>query len=375
MNNRQRLKAVLNYENYDRLPVVNFGFWKELLEKWVTEGHLKQRQIENIKDGNPEEQVINSMLGFDFNYFSTYQDLSGFSSLLPPFEPKRIRNRPDGTYEYLNEDGAVVLQKEGVRSIPAEIGHTLIDRESWEEHYLPRLQCDGGRFNDDEMKKLAEESPSRTEPLGIYCKSLFGHFRNWMGIVGVSYLYIDDIELYDEILGALGELAFSITKHILESGIEFDFGHFWEDICYKNGPLISPAVFAEKTGHNYRRITNLLEKYGINIVSLDCDGMIDSLIPIWFENGVNTMFPIEVGTWGASIQPWRERYGHELRGVGGVIKHVFSADKAAVDTEIERQKPLVDLGGYLPCPDHRLPPDSKWDLVRYYCDRMRGVFG
>ena len=53
----------------------------------------------------------------------------------------------------------------------------------------------------------------------------------------------------------------------------------------------------------------------------------------------------------------------------------LAVDLAAVDAEIERQRPLVDLGGYIPCPDHRLAPDAEWDLVRYYCDRMRVVFG
>ena len=33
-------------------------------------------------------------------------------------------------------------------------------------------------------------------------------------------------------------------------------------------------------------------------------------------------------------------------------------------SEIERLKPLVDLGGYIPCPDHRIAPDAKFDLVR-----------
>ncbi len=87
------------------------------------------------------------------------------------------------------------------------------------------------------------------------------------------------------------------------------------------------------------------------------------------------MFPIEVGTWNGSIRPWREKYGRELRGVGGMNKIVFTRDRAAVDAEIERIRPLVDLGGYLPCPDHRISPDAKFDLVRYYCDRMRQCFG
>ncbi|MEA2013535.1 MAG: hypothetical protein U9O87_10750 [Verrucomicrobiota bacterium] len=87
------------------------------------------------------------------------------------------------------------------------------------------------------------------------------------------------------------------------------------------------------------------------------------------------MFPIEVGTWSASIQPWREKYGKELRGVGGMNKTVFSQDYAAVDAEIERLKPLVDLGGYIPCPDHRIAPDAKWKNVQYYCEKMRETFG
>jgi uroporphyrinogen decarboxylase len=109
-------------------------------------------------------------------------------------------------------------------------------------------------------------------------------------------------------------------------------------------------------------------------VSLDCDGKIDALIPTWLENGVNVMFPIEVGTWEASIAPWRAQYGRAIRGVGGMNKTVFAHDRAAIDAEIERLKALVDLGGFLPCPDHRIAPDAKWENVLYYTERMRATF-
>ena len=160
---------------------------------------------------------------------------------------------------------------------------------------------------------------------------------------------------------------------MLETGVKFDFGHFWEDICFKNGPLVKPSVFNEKVGPHYQRITKLLEEHGIDIVSVDCDGLIDSLIPTWLNNGVNTMFPIEVGTWGASIKPWREKYRESLRGVGGMDKRVFSLDYTAVDAEIERLKLLIELGYYIPCPDHRIAPDAKWENVQYYCERMREI--
>jgi len=193
--------------------------------------------------------------------------------------------------------------------------------------------------------------------------------------VGLSYLTADDEPLLDEMIETLGSLAYRGVQEVLATGIAFDFGHFWEDICFKSGPLVNPRLFAEKVGPQYRRITRLLNEHGIHIVSLDCDGKIDALVPIWFENGVNTMFPIEVGTWNASIAPWRRQFGKELRGVGGMNKVVFAYDRAAVDAEIERLKPLVEMGGYIPCPDHRLAPDAKWENVQYYCERLRRVFG
>ena len=370
MTNRQRVHAIMNYEKYDMMPVMHFGFWPELLQKWVNEGHLKPEEITD-KNGEPPADYVAKKLGFDLDFCRLYGDFSTGFSLYPAFEPKVIKKLADGSYHELNEEGVVVLQKPDVRSIPMEIEHTLIDRASWEKHYLPRLQYTEDRFDDATMKALAQQSNTRTEPLGINCKSLYGQIRNWLGVVGISYLYADDEDLYDEIINTVGDLIYKSTERLLKSGIKFDSAHFWEDICFNHGPLINPAVFKEKVGPHYRRITSLLNEYGVNIISVDCDGLIDLLIPTWIENGVNTMFPIEVGTWNASIAPWREKYGKELRGIGGMNKNLFGRDKAAIDAEIERLKPLVNLGGYIPCPDHRIPPDAKWSLIKYYCEKAK----
>jgi uroporphyrinogen decarboxylase len=212
-------------------------------------------------------------------------------------------------------------------------------------------------------------------PIGLHCGSLYGVIRNWLGLVGSAYLLVDDETLFDEIIGTVGELCYQCTKVALESGAQFDFAHFWEDISFKSGPLINPAVFRAKVGPYYRRITDLVHSHGIDVISLDSDGKIDDLIPVWFDNGVNTMFPIEVGTWHANIKPWRDTYGRGLLGVGGMNKKILAYDYGAVDEEVKRLKPLVELGGYIPCPDHRIPPDAKWENVQYYCEQMRKVFG
>ena len=384
MNNRERTLAILNYEDYDRLPIVHFGYWRETRHKWAAEGHMTVEEAENWADGNPTDAVIAERLGFDFDWSSCFHPVT---RLLPAIEERVVEELPDGARKVLNEDGVIVIEKDGASGIPAEVDHMLKGRKEWEEFFLPRLQFFEERITSATVNVGGEEIPfdeggleylQRGEwenPYGLFCGSLYGIIRNWLGLVGSSYLQVDDLELFDEMIHTVGDLCYQCTQKVLEAGARFDFGHLWEDICFRSGPLIHPRVFREKVGPHYKRLTDLLQSHGIPLVSLDCDGKIDALVPIWLENGVNTMFPIEVGVWDASIRPWREKYGRELRGVGGVDKRVFAYDYAAIDAEVERLKPLVELGGYIPCPDHRIPPDARWENVQYYCDKMRQTFG
>ncbi len=361
MTSRERALAVLNYEKYDEFPLVHFGFWSETIQKWKEEGH--------IKDGEDPAKKA----GFDFEWIGNCH--GGRTGVFPGFERKLIETLPDGSQKVMDGNGVIQLVKPGIRSIPAEIDHTLKDRASWEKDFKHRVQYCEERVSQGLIDKLKAIDKDKCDaPLGLHLGSLFGYVRDWVGFEAVSYIYIDDEPLFDEIIDTLGDTTYRVAEKILNAGIKFDIAHFWEDICFKNGPLVMPEVFEEKVGKHYKKVCGLCNKHGINIISLDCDGWIDALVPIWLKNGVNTMFPIEVGTWNASIAPWREKYGKDLRGVGGMNKNVFARDKAAVDAEIERLKPLVALGGYIPCPDHRIAPDAKWENVVYYCEQMRKTF-
>ena len=371
MNNRERAMAILNYQQYDRMPVVHFGFWKETLEKWANEGHISMFDAHNWRDGNNVDLKISRKMGFDFNWYSCF---FWRSDLFPEFDQYVVRTRDDGGREVMNKDGVTVLERDAMVSIQAEIEHLLKDRKSWEEHYLPRLQWTDERIPWQELNNVPAQS-ERDHPIGLFCGSLWGRIRDIIGLVGLSYLMLDDPALVEEIIKTTADLCYQGTRTVLEHYDDFDFLHFWEDICYRAGPLINPVFFKKHIGPYYLKITQLAAEHGINICSLDCDGRIDKLIPTWIENGVNTMFPIEVGVWNANIAPWRQDFGRDLRGVGGVNKVVLAKDYAAIDSEIERLKHLVDLGGFIPCFDHRIPPDAKWENVQYYSDQMHKVFG
>ena len=372
MNYRENVNAILHYQPFEKMPIVSFGYWGETVQKWADEGHITREEADGYcryGDNSEADRAIMKRLGFDFNWNSCY---GGNVGLYPAFDRKVLEQKADGGQVIRDEQGLIVLVKPGVVSIPAEIGTTLTDRDVWEKEYLPRLQWEAERIDTSLFESLNDDS-QRQLPVGLHCGSLMGYMRNLLGVEELSYLYVDDPELYEEIANTLAGLCYQSVKAILETGAKFDYAHFWEDICYKNGPLVSPNGFRQMIGPHYRKITNLLKEHGVDIVSVDCDGWIDTLLPIWLENGVNTMFPIEVGTWNASIAPWREKYGKDLRGVGGMNKTVFARDYQAVDQEVERLRPLMELGGYIPCPDHRIAPDAKFENVQYYCEKMKSL--
>lgn len=386
MTNRERIIATLNYQPCDRIPVVHFGFLGETLQKWHAEGHLNDEQFRAAQCGDQDVslEALTKRLGFDCAYHRVFGTNTHIS---PSFESRVIEEMPDGSKKVMTGNGVVVIQKDGAGSIPMEFDHTLKGRKEWEELFKPRLEYFPDRINkvpvncETDMKLFDEggleylKQADRQDHYLLHCGSLYGTLRDYIGMENLCYLAADDEDLLVEMIDVSADLCFQCTKSALESGAKFDIAHFWEDICFKNGPLVNPKFFAEKVGHQYKRITELVNSYGINLVSLDCDGLIDSLVPIWLENGVNVMFPIEVGTWDASIEPWREKYGKQVRGVGGMRKYIFAQDYAAVDTEIERLKKLVDMGGFIPCPDHRIADDAEWGNVQYYCEKMHTAFG
>jgi uroporphyrinogen decarboxylase len=366
MTPRQRTLACLRGQPIDRLPVVHFGYWRETLQQWAREGHITDDEAKAYSDGNEVDADLCERLGFDHCWTCA---VGSDNYLRPVFERETVRELPDGSRHVRNAEGVIELEVPGATSIPAEIEHALVDRASWEEHYKWRLQWDDGRTAGME----AWEPPAQSRPLGLWCGSLIGRIRNMLGVEGLAYLGEDDPELLDEIVDTVGSLCLRCVGEVLAKADSFDFAHFWEDICYNHGPLVNPRFFAEKIVPWYGKVTATLAAHGIDLVSADCDGCVDALVPLWLEAGVNVMFPIEVGTWKASIAPWRKLYGPELMGVGGMRKQAFAEDRAAIEAEIERLRPLIGLGGYIPCPDHRIPPDSKWDLVRYYTDRLAAL--
>lgn len=369
MNDRERFLATMRYQPRDRAPICDFGFWKETIPTWHAQG-LPKKVRWGVK-GKPDN--TDEFFGMD-KYWSW---MGAHMHFWPEFEARVIEDRAE-TRLVMQYDGVVVEESKTHSTIPTHVGHTLVDRQSWREHYAWRFDPDDPRRypqNWPEKKRQWQTVEGRTEPLIIGNLSLFGRLRDFMGLENIALVPYDDPAWFEEMVAAQADCFIGVAKRLFDNGAVVDGCAMWEDMSYSGGPLLSPGLFKQFLVPHYKRVTDFLRSKGVDIIWVDSDGKIDDLLPLWMEGGVNCMFPIEVGTWGADPVKFRKQYGKSLLMMGGFSKKILSGSKEGIRAEVLRLTPVVEEGGYIPFADHRVPPDVPLENYMYYLKCAREVWG
>jgi uroporphyrinogen decarboxylase len=142
----------------------------------------------------------------------------------------------------------------------------------------------------------------------------------------------------------------------------------------KNGPLAGPNLFREFLQPGYHRVMEAARRRGCVLSVVDCDGNPHDIVANWMEEGVNIMFPLEVAA-GVDPYAWRREFGRELRLKGGIAKRPLVEGGRAIDRELERIRPLLEQGAYIPHLDHLVPPDIPYAHYVEYLEKKRRLIG
>jgi uroporphyrinogen decarboxylase len=174
-----------------------------------------------------------------------------------------------------------------------------------------------------------------------------------------------------EIMDYLADFWVSIYDEVLDQ-VDADACFIWEDMCYKNGPLISPAMFRDFMLPNYKKLTACLRDHGVTAAWVDTDGDARRLIPLFMEGGVTVMYPLEPQA-GMDVVELREAFP-TMGFMGGMNKKVLAWGKDAIDEELDRKIPfMLERGGYVPHLDHQAPPDIPWENFKYYREKLNSM--
>lgn len=361
MNSRERWLACMRFQPVDHVPDEEFGYWDETIRDWHAQGL--------------PEYVTNNGRADVFFGFETKMGGPPFrGGAIPGFEYKVVEEH-ERTKIIVDGDGATkLIYTDGSSTIPRYLKFPIETREDWKE-FAKRLDVsDPSRYpSDEDWENWKSSIQNRSKVLNVGCGSLFGWIRNWMGFENAAMACMDDPAWVEEMIEHIVEFEYQLLERAIRE-VQFDVASFWEDIAFNHGPMISPTMFRKWLTPRYKRLTDLLRANGCDFAVVDCDGNINCVVDCWLAGGVNIMFPLEIR--GGTDPRWmREEFGKSVLLAGGVDKTQLIAGKQAIDAEIERIRPLVEQGGYIPHVDHRVPPDVTFENYLYYLRRKREAFG
>lgn len=360
MTPRQRFRETMHFGRPDRVPYWEMGYWGQTTERWLDEGM-------------PQDVHQNQLFGLD-----RHENVPVNSGGIAPLFREEVVE--DNDRYAITRDVWGVLSKRlktgeahGTRaSMDQRLEYALRDRPTWEA-FKRRLDPQSPvRFPQywEDYKRCAHD---RDYPLSVYAGSLFGMPRNWMGFEGATMMMYDDPDLMRDIMEHLADLAIAIITPVLAEIGDLDCADFWEDMCYKTASMISPKQFKDFMVPQYKRITEVLHKYGVDVIMVDSDGHVDELIPLWLEAGINCIYPFECAA-GEDIVALRKEYGRDLLIWGGIDKRALAKDRKAIEDELYAKVPfMIEQGGYLPAIDHAVPPDVSYENYMYYRELLRKI--
>lgn len=360
MTPHERYLAFMRYQPVDRPPLCEWGAWPSTLRRWRKEGMPPCKETPEMDEGDPQVEC-----GVSLDFW------------MRPRSEETVIEEDDETVTVTTEYGVTErrLKSPDEMSMPQHLRYPVQSPEDWQAMRARFDPEDPGRVAPDWQDRCREWR--RTGPIlmfrGVRAPSLFGFARELLGPEQVLYAFHDDPAMIHDMMECSTELILGLLDKSAESA-PFTAIYFWEDMCYRSGPLISPAMFKEFMTPHYKRITERAAAHGIDNIFVDCDGDVSELIPLWLESGVNGVYPMEVAA-GMDVRELRNEYGRDLLMRGGIDKRVLARNKRAIDEEVEAKVPLALDGGYLPHTDHAVPHDVPYEHFRYYCQRKKEVLG
>ena len=359
MNDRQRFIACILGEVVDRPPYyLLWGPWGTTWQRWEREG--KPKSVTDHKSFMDPDQMALEV-------------------------PVNIGPCPKIERQVLSEDADYVtfidswgIQRRDYKhgeSMSEFIEHPVKNRRDWEEFKEKYLNPDDPRRLNGPWREHAREWMDKGYPLqlgGYPDGGVFGPLRWLMGVENGLIAFHTMPDLVHEIMDHITSIYLTVFEQVVKE-FPIDLIHMWEDMCYKGGPLISPRMWDEFMGPNYRRIKAFANQHNIPVLSVDTDGNPEKITPCMINAGVNWLFPMEVAA-GVDVAVWRDKFP-TLAFLGGIDKRALALGPDAIDRELERVKPVMEKGRYIPDLDHLVPDDVSWDNYCYYAEKLKKLVG
>jgi uroporphyrinogen-III decarboxylase len=163
-----------------------------------------------------------------------------------------------------------------------------------------------------------------------------------------------------------GEFAALLAENILKN-VQVDAVYFSEPIGSNVNSLISPQMYEEFVLESYMPLLRVCDKYDIKTRIFLTYANASALIPSILKYGINCLWACEVNCDEMDYLKLREKFGTELRLIGGIDLDMLLKDKNSIKEEVLNKVPkLLEQGGYIPLADGRVRANVSYENYTYY---------
>ena len=345
-------------------PIVmrEFGFYS--LDRWKNEGMTSITETLHSLGCCEEGQISLRNMGWCEAEF------------YPRFEEKVLSQ--DGDHELAQDyAGRKVLYFKGRRNgfMPTYVEHPVKDLRSFEENCLWRMGPNTPE-RVAETRKQAEkavEAAAQGKMIQLCVGGAYMYLRSLIGPEDLLLKFYDDPEVIHACMRQW-LLMNSAACAQYQQYVTADEVFFGEDICYKNGMLISPEMWREFLKPYYQQLiadirSRQLDKTRHLYIQIDTDGDCRPAIPLYREIGMDCMSPFEVASGCDVVEIGRDE--PNLVMFGGFDKRILSQSTDDIDREVDRILPIMRRrGGYIPTCDHGVPEEVSFSNWLHFRKRL-----
>jgi len=247
---KSRQYRTFTYQDVDRVPDVEFGYWPQTIRRWLSEG--MDLEMTHEETNNAFNWKVDQFLGFDDD---EYCHGIGLNTGMDPVFEHEILERREGSVIQRDAGGVVAECFDGTTeesSIPHYISFPVEKPEDWAEMKFRYDPSSPSRIVSQETIDLARTKAAEGCYNTIFFCGPYAFLRGLMGFMNVSTAFYEFPDMIHDMLDTWTALCVGQIEQLGDTPI--DHVNWWEDMASKNGPFVSPDMFREFIQPSYRAI-------------------------------------------------------------------------------------------------------------------------
>ena len=322
MNSHERFRAVMRFEPFDRLPLIEWApWWDQTIARWRGEG---------LASDLTDAEEIRRHFGLD-TWLQDWWHGRG----------------PDCPAPEHHGAGIIASMDDYERILPHLYPWPVVDVDRW--------------------TRWRERQERGEAVLWFTLEGFFWFPRVLLGIERHLRAFYEQPELIHRINTDLTEHSLRVIDAVCAIASP-DFMTFAEDMSFNHGPMLSRDLFDAFLKPYYDRVVPCLKEHGV-LAFVDSDGDVTAMLPWLDEAGIEGVLPLERQA-GVDVAALRECHA-TMRFIGCFDKMTMSRGEGAMRAEFERLLPVAARGGLAISCDHQTPPGVSLEDYRLYLRLFR----